>query len=452
MDIRRILIALAVALVITPTFAAATQWTADNSPGQNEQVVEGHTVYAVFEKSERAWAVAGLVREFEQRVLWFNDQYLVGDVARYPCGGYAYAVPRGDRSPYGSGVSYSYGHSYRVTDPNDQVWEIDYYTYTYPPQGLSAQVNAIITPPPVFGLWVVPILNLGVSDNGKDSCQPIVDVPPAGYLDPGLNGKCYSGGQYFDDGTQRCGPVTPACPGILDPYPDPATPPGTTPPVYTTPNGLTPVCDWPRMYNFLLVGLWDLLGTEDGIKQYGCSDVDGDGVKNCEDEELAPGVDNPDFGDDNEDKNGCEEGPYRDAHEVQYDCIDEDGNPSGDGHSTADPADDNEGNSHAYNPTLCDNNGDGVIDGADTDGDGFADDTPCWGALHEHETARVDLYYNGNRRPPLPLARVFLIDDTIGSTAPFHNHDADSGTPTCPPGWINPGGGGYPAAPTPYCP
>ncbi len=436
MNTRKLLIALVVALIMVPTFGAATKWSKSNSVAQNEQVVEGHTVYTVFEKTNQAWAVAGLVREFEQRVLWFNDQYLVGDVARYPCGGYVFAVPQGAPSPYANNPNHQYQHSYRVTDPNDYVWEIDYYTYGAAPRRA----------------WVVPILNLNVNDNGVDSCQPVVDVPPAGYLDPGLNEKCYSGGQYFDDAQQRCGPVTPDCPGIESGYPDPATAPGTTPPVLTTPNGLTPVCDWPRLYNFLIVGLWNLLGTYDGTKQYGCSDADGDGITNCEDEELAPGVDNPDFGDDNEDKNGCEEGPYRDAHEVQYDCIDEDGNPSGDPHSAADPADDNEGNSHAYNPTMCDNNGDGVIDGSDTDGDGFPDDSPCWGALHEHQTARVDLYFHSTYRPTTPVSRNFVIDDNIGSTAPFHNHAADSGTPTCPPGWINPGAGGYPGAPTPYCP
>ncbi len=439
MNAKKILAAALVAVISMPAFVAAEQF--DLGP-KNEQVVEGHTVFALLEKQRQGTAVAVLVRENQPKVLWFNDQYLVGEEPRYPCGGHVMAVNEGDPDPrdfsdngaapnsypsvQGTSVvmNVEYIESYRVVDPNDFAWDIDYYLVNYLVEipgsnGDPLQLDRS------FPIWAVSILNAGINDDGTSSCQPIVDDPAAGYLDPGLNGMCYSGGQYYDDGAQRCGPVTASCTGIADGYPDPATPPGTSPPVLTTPNGLTPVCDWPRLYNAVLFMFWEDLYVNDGFKEYGCSDADGDGVTDCS-------VGSADFGADNEDKNGCEEGPT-DADEIQYDCVDDP--------LTAD--DDNEGNSHAYNPTLCDTNGDGVIG---------AGDTPCWGELHTHETARIDIYFDSEKRPPVSPVRNYVLFDTVGSAAPFHDHQGAGGTPTCPPGWINPGGGGYPGAPTPYCP
>ncbi len=455
MNLKKLLIGLLIAAIVTPAMASAT--TFSTGP-KNEQVVEGHTVFALIEKVKEGWAVAGLVREVTPKVLWFNDQYLVGGEDRYPCGGYVLAVPEGDASPFNEGIdifalnaagpSFDYLESYIITDPNDFVWEIDLYRYQYdietsPTLNLFGSVDSLV--------WVVPILNTNIVDDGSSSCQPIVDAPVAGYLDPGLNAKCYSGGQYFDDGNQRCGPNTASCTGISQAYPDTqdfdgdgvSSPPGG-PPVNTVPNGLTPTCDWPRLYNFLLFGYWSDLNGSGGSKdvrdgdnkQYGCSDANKDGIVDC-----TPG--SPDFGADNEDKNGCEEGPYA-PDTIQYDCMDEDGNGSGDPHTAADPADDNEGNSHAYNPTLCDTDGDGTV--------GSAGDTPCWGELHTHETARLDLYFSSTFRPQEPAVKNYKIMDNVGSAAPFHDHNGAAGTPTCPPGWISPGGGGYPGAPTPYCP
>ncbi len=408
MNSKKMIVALLVALVMIPAAVSAGTISAK----KNEQVVEGHTVFAVFERTPQAWAVAGLVRDYGIRVLWFNDQYLVGEEARYPCGGWVFAVPQGAPTPFGVRTSnfglttqpatFSAAGRYRVTDPNDFEWHIDSYSYTT--SAGSART------------WVVPVLNSNIVDNGVDSCQPIVDAPPAGYLDPGLNGYCYSGGQYFDDGAQRCGPVTASCPGIADGYPDPATAPGTSPPVNTVPNGLDPVCDWPRLYNFVIVGYFNHL-VRSGTKDHGCDDTAGDGSTCVEG--------NPDYGADAGDKNGCEEGPYQ-PDAIQYDCVDEDGAGTGDPHSAADPADDNEGNSHPYNPCACES------------------------PRHEHGTARIDLYFSSTFRPPA-LTGGFSIDDTVGSTAPFHNHQGASAVPNCPPGWINPGGGGYPGAPTPYC-
>ncbi len=456
MNIRKLLVALVVAAIAAPAMASATTFS---SGPKNEQVVEGHTVFALIEKVNQGWAIAGLVREITPKVLWFNDQYLVGDEDRYPCGGFVFAVPEGSQSPMSRGINtfepltteeYEYLESYRITDPNDFTWEIDLYSFSYDhqtdpnsPLDLFNSANNLV--------WVVSVLNTNIPDDGTSSCQPIVDAPTAGYLDPGLNAMCYSGGQYYDDGAQRCGPNTPDCAGIRQAYPDTqdfdgdgVSGPAGGPVVQTTPNALGPVCDWPRLYNFLLFGYWNDLsgrssrGTDvrDGDnKEYGCSDANGDGVTDCT-------VGSPDFGADNEDKNGCEEGPYA-PDTIQYDCVD-------DADSVDD--DDNEGNSHAYNPTMCDNNGDGVIDLADTDFDGFPDDTPCWGELHTHETARVDLYFSSTFRPDPPISPNYVINDLVGSAAPFHAHNGATGTPTCPPGWINPGGGGYPGAPTPYCP
>ncbi len=431
MNAKKILAAALVAIVALPAFVAAEQF--EVGP-KNEQVVEGHTVFALLENVRQGTAVAVLVRENQPKVLWFNDQYLVGEEPRYPCGGFVMAVNEGGPDPRSwTGNTYpqtqgllnvienvEYIESYRITDPNDFEWTIDKYELSYIVQfdpttfATSGGTDGLILGQDRYPIWVGSILNSDLTDDGTSSCDPIVDAPTGptagppgsgdGYLDPGLNAHCYSGGQYYDDGAERCGPVTASCPGIANPYP------GSGPA-----NGLTPVCDWPRLYNGLLFMLWEDLTVLDGSKQYGCADTAGDGSTCVEG--------NPDFGVNNAEKNGCEEGPT-DAHEIQYDCVEE-GAPDAN-------EDDNEGNSHAYNPTLCDTDGDGVL--------GSAGDTPCWGELHTHETKRIDIYFDSTKRPPQPPVRTYVIDDTVGSEAPFHGHTASCGTPAGPPGWISPGG------------
>ncbi len=129
MNTKKILAVAAVALVAVPAYAAATQIVL---PGVTEEVVEGHTVFAVIEKARftnvtiEAAAVAVLVREREvarenfKGVLWFNDQFLVSpyvsniNSARYPCGGAVIAVNTGDPDPRTMLVSY---------DQTDQLQE-----------------------------------------------------------------------------------------------------------------------------------------------------------------------------------------------------------------------------------------------------------------------------------------------------------------------------------------
>ncbi len=117
----RALVIAAIALVAVPTYAVASQIVL---PGVTEEIVEGHTVFAVIEKARftnvtiEAAAVAVLVREREERVstfkgvLWFNDQFLVSPEVshrtsfRHPCGGAVIAVNTGDPDPRTMLVAY----------------------------------------------------------------------------------------------------------------------------------------------------------------------------------------------------------------------------------------------------------------------------------------------------------------------------------------------------------
>lgn len=114
MNTKKVLAVAAIALLSVPAYAAATYIVVG---GLQEQVVEGHTVFAVIEKARfrnvtiEAAAVAVLVREkvVEREnfkgVLWFNDQFLVSPYnidsgyVRYPCGGAVMAVNAGDPDP-----------------------------------------------------------------------------------------------------------------------------------------------------------------------------------------------------------------------------------------------------------------------------------------------------------------------------------------------------------------
>lgn len=127
MNTKKILAVAAIALLSVPAYAAATQIVVGPL---TEQVVEGHTVFAVIEKARfrnqtiEAAAVAVLVRERVQErenvkgVLWFNDQYLVSPsnidsaFTRYPCGGAVIAVNAGDPDPRTMLVGYNDTDSY----------------------------------------------------------------------------------------------------------------------------------------------------------------------------------------------------------------------------------------------------------------------------------------------------------------------------------------------------
>ncbi|HLE96515.1 MAG TPA: hypothetical protein VI997_04020, partial [Candidatus Thermoplasmatota archaeon] len=169
-------------------------------------------------------------------VLWFNDQFLVGDdldiveadvdanvdvcrkhrdvtlaaanAWRYPCGGWVVATQAGNPDPRTVPTAlWVYQESYLVTDPNDRAWHVDKYQALNPlfqvgppstfvqesfplPDGSTANVTVYAAPPvgysfvpPFYSLWVVPILDNAVVDPGAASganCTPIVDVATAG--------------------------------------------------------------------------------------------------------------------------------------------------------------------------------------------------------------------------------------------------------------------------------
>ncbi len=130
-SVRASLTTIAALALTLPAYAAATQVVL---PGLVEEVVEGHTVFAVVEKvrfenrTVEAAAVAVLVRERSvsrsnfKGVLWFNDQYLVSPTYvnrtsfRYPCGGSILAVNAGDPDPRTMSVSYNRVDQVQVRD------------------------------------------------------------------------------------------------------------------------------------------------------------------------------------------------------------------------------------------------------------------------------------------------------------------------------------------------
>ncbi|HWG90307.1 MAG TPA: hypothetical protein VNZ52_05590 [Candidatus Thermoplasmatota archaeon] len=202
------------------------------------QVIEGHTVYVSLtvntsrnlnpppplnkNRSEQGTAVAVLTREIHcgyvgggrgedtspafDGVLWFNDQFLVGEEAdtyndwrstwprscqyRYPCGGRVYATPAGAGDPFdasGNWVGFfgaTYQHSYKLTDPNDHVWMVDFWQ-TGGPRSSRVWISA-----PLGGLPPY------VDDDGRSNCMPYIDNPPAGYDAVGSNGRGYSNVEY----------------------------------------------------------------------------------------------------------------------------------------------------------------------------------------------------------------------------------------------------------------
>lgn len=219
-------------LVATGLGAAASPIV---TPPQLERLVEGHTVFTVIEpvapaleKGELAAAVAVLVRErsfYTTRfrfpgVLWFNDQYLVDPVddrdawdrVRYPCSGAVLVVNAGDPDPRilqnASLLAGGYVESYRVTDPNEFVWEIDKWNVSRPVAELA--VNSVPDPsrPDNVTVWTVHLLQGQLRtlepDNGECNRNPVKDgarkaTNPNGYGYPcGGNGgpACQSGAWY----------------------------------------------------------------------------------------------------------------------------------------------------------------------------------------------------------------------------------------------------------------
>jgi len=188
---------IAVALFLTvPSLGLAAPIVAPPAP---ETLVEGHTVFTVIEniyqanvtQEEFGAAVAVLVREYEAQnvatrfpgVLWFNDQYLVNPSAadndendyRYPCTGAVIAAEPGTVIPTDGAQNYFAGaangdlyvESYHVTDPNDNVWDVDLWSQTG--TGLS--------------IWTVAMKNNQASYGEADddsNCAAYTDSPTGG--------------------------------------------------------------------------------------------------------------------------------------------------------------------------------------------------------------------------------------------------------------------------------
>ncbi|HLE96236.1 MAG TPA: hypothetical protein VI997_02605, partial [Candidatus Thermoplasmatota archaeon] len=216
MNFKKLTIAATVGLLVVPAFASAYTYKTGDYGGRTETLVEGHTVFAVVQATicidtetdeskgcpggtnsdfdvsydvranmtvqRMGAAVAVLVRDRVKEVsaapmnpkcatnrdlvvtlfyenpgvLWFNDQFLVGDDLdiieadvdanadictkkstidfnanalswRYPCGGWVWATQSGNPDPR-TFASWAYQESYYVTDPNDKVWIIDKYS------------------------------------------------------------------------------------------------------------------------------------------------------------------------------------------------------------------------------------------------------------------------------------------------------------------------------------
>src|SRR5581483_9744609 len=198
MKTRLVAVAILATLVVAGVGASATLYVAAGTP---EQVVEGHTVFAVISNvgsntttaAQFGAAVAVLVRDIETSgtvtrfpgVLWFNDQYLVkpsagappSDSERGPCTGAVLAVNAGDSDPRldFQAATPAYVESYQVTDPNDHSWVVDKWS------------SGGATPHPI---WVVGVANtqsggtvsagIATPDDGTSNCSPYSDNPCGG--------------------------------------------------------------------------------------------------------------------------------------------------------------------------------------------------------------------------------------------------------------------------------
>ncbi len=328
-----------------------------------EQLVEGHTVFAVIEvtsdsqseSEEYAAAVAVLVRDYHQKqvakrfpgVLWFNDQYLTeptsrqtGDpIIRYPCSGAVIATNNADPAPPLNDPLYynvgSYVESYFITDPNDHSWNVDKWL-----------INGSL-------VWSVAL-------RGTDTT----------YSTP-------------DDGTSNCAAYTDNggsrnyAPSRLGPY---AENPGANGYNYPCGGQGTGTCTNPLRYNAVLYFLLADLTVPGADKDHTEGSADW-----------------------SDDVSGCQVGTDP-SFAQQWPCP---------------AADDNrEGNSHPYNPEngypINRYSGEGNHGGsADCKaGAGTYDDYDC------HATRNIDIYYG----VAAFVARTYRVSDFEGSQAAYHCH------------------------------
>ena len=439
MNTKKVIAAVVLALFTVPAFASAYTYSASDYPRATETLVEGHTVFAVIQATlcigdygetteyvascsypgdsdfDVSWdvranvtvqrlgtAVAVLVRDrvkpytpppvapecsnnrdvvatlfYENPgVLWFNDQFLVGDdldvlevdvdanvdvcqkeanivfndqdlVWRYPCGGWVFATQAGNPDPRSYIALFNYQESYRIEDPNGYVWIIDKF-------GLGPTIGTVVP-------YQDEMQDLGIDE----------DAPGYDY-DDGADGDLravvgsYDGGQlgyylaYYNLwtvpvmglDTQDQGPTSGA---NCAPYADTAS-------HDETPYG-DGGDDTTRLYNAVLFFFFeDLVSDVAGVKVHGEGQAD-DG-----------------------DTSGCQ--PTAGGYATEWECG-------------AGRTDDMEGNSHPFNPNSADS-----------------------GPAHIHPTARVDLYFsNVAANSPADADRVYAVYDTVGTAAPFHTHD-----------------------------
>ena len=383
-------------LMVVPALGAATPIVAPPVP---EQLVEGHTVFTVIEQVqsttinhvEYAAAVAVLVREATAvaqsdrfpGVLWFNDQYLVDPIKsynaqtdiRYPCTGAVLAVNSGSADPRlatwaAGGMQAGYIESYLITDPNDRVWDVD--------KGTQAQAIDTGLIDEAGQVSLADALAMGTSARNVILLGDPLQLAQVsqGTHPPGA-GVSVLEHLLADDAT-----IPRTCTGATSPQvPDPADPSKQVPGCNTYMNGRTDIKHGPR-YNALLYFFLEDLTVAGADKDHNVGSAD-----------YA------------QDGSGCDQNTATDAVP--------DGTGSGQWeHWPCPHNDDNqEGNSHPYNPFIlspvcphCTGSGNHGGSGAS-------------GAQNTHATRNIDLYYGVG---DVPLARNFRVTDTEGSLAPYH--------------------------------
>jgi len=431
---------LAVVLTLPVAFAASKTYDPAWYPSVTEQLVEGHTVFAVINaticikrapgggKAEAVdcpvvgplfnnatdlearvnmtlqrmgAAVAVLVRDRSKElrpepvpprcatnrdvavsvllenpgVLWFNDQFLVGDDLdivetdvdanvdvcsrsslfgfapsenwRFPCGGWIVATQGGNPDPRTFlGAPWQYVETYHIVDPNDHVWDIHKWQFFSP-----------------IAIGVIPSFSDAES----------VPMPDGGTLDTqvsvqssyGYHLSLYNMWSVPVQGTGACmqvgaKDVGPTSGQSSTPFTDTASraPPYDT--FYTDPDGSGPKHLEQVKYNAVLFFFFEDL-VPNGVKDHGNGGGDDGDLSFCA------------------------------AGSNEWDC--------GVGRTDAD-----EGNSHPYN-----------------DAEPSAPGEPASGPRHLHPTADVDLYFS-NDPPPKPAIVHYAVYDTVGSSAPRHTH------------------------------
>lgn len=354
-----------------------------------------------------------------------SDTVLTSAVDPDQVGRFALGSRWGDRLP----DLFDYRESYLITDPNDHVWIIDKYVQ-YSRVGTSTITPGGVTTTVVYSstVWVVNILGspVFIPDDGIASCGPYNDL--MSYLYNSYAPPAASG---FSDETQQ---VDDAVGQAWDPTIGSRLPYRDTPPMgYAEPsqngycyNGTPAPCDpvspdQPvRLYNALLY--------------FKLADLTVDGGPR--DHSLVT---------DPTDTNGCEVG-------TEWVCPGDDDNREGNSHpfhptpgaTTTTPGGRNPRNPNNwpgdYTPDAVDDAN--VLmphDDVQPCPQVFQTDPsdPAYTNLNHggstpgyypycsniHATKNVDIYFSPAGRPFAPLFRVWGVQDTAGSTAPFHGDD-----------------------------